>query len=213
MKRTFAIIAACIIGGFLTAMIPLDDVAKGLTDLITVFGVLAGLLAQMIALTAVIFEPGSKTSSQGVRDIGSHVRGLQTLNIALFFIYVTALVLFEVIKGIQPHSGLTSFFVLNPYAPLERFGWSGLSLGTFLDFWAGAIIVLAVIRTFRTLFAIRNLQDLRLEIQARDAEAREKVQREQSADRLRPVPDQAGADYGTYTHLGNAGKKKGGSKA
>lgn len=209
--RTFAIIAGCFISGILVAMIPMADLKPALSDLITIFTILAGLLAQMIALTAVIFEPTVRMSAESVREVGKSVRGLQTLNIGLFVIYIAALVIFVAIKALQSHPGIVAFYVLIPYAPLSGVGWTGLTFGTTARFIAGFLIALAIFRTFRTLFAIRDLQDLRLNAQARDAELRDRQQREHDAERLRPVPDQGGAGYGEYTQLPrNGGKRKGG---
>ncbi len=208
--RSIVVIAACIIGGVIVTMLPMADLASVLGDLITIFTILAALLAQMIALTAVIFEPGRRMSAESVREVGSSVRKLQTLNIGLFVIYILALGLFVMMKAMQAHHGVIEFEM---FSAVSRLGWHSLRFGTFMQFVAGAIVSLAIIRTFRTLFAIRTLQDLRIEAQAKDAEARDRLNRDAAAERLRPVPDQGGAAYGEFTHLPrNNGKRKGGAR-
>ncbi len=203
-QKTFWIIFGCVAGGIVIALVPMADLASASSDLITMFTILAGLLAQMIALTAVIFEPGPRLSAEAVRNIGRSVRGLQTLNIGLFLIYMLALLAFVVIKTMQSHQGI----LVSEIWPSRKF-WPAMSVGTLLQFIVGSVVTLAIIRTFRTLFEIRTLQDLRLQEQAKDADMRDRANRERAAERLHPVPDQGGAAYGEYTGLPRS-KRKGG---
>lgn len=191
--RSAIIILACVIGGLATVLLPMSDVSAISNNLIVAFTILAGLLAQMIALTAVIFEP-TRMSSDSVRQVGSEVRGLQTLNIVLFGIYLIVLALFVIVDRL----------VLHPH--ILEIGWREFKLENLIRCLLGGFVTLAIIRTFRTLFAIRTLQDLRIKMQTADAEAREKNARDQSATRLQPVPDQAGAAYGDF--IDSSGRKK-----
>lgn len=83
--RSALIILGCLVGGAVMLFLPMEDIVSASNNLIIAFTVLAGLLAQMIALTAVIFEPG-RFSAASIREIGDKIKGVQTLNIGLFAI-------------------------------------------------------------------------------------------------------------------------------
>lgn len=182
--RTELRAAACAAAiGIAAAFLPFDWAGKIASNLVAVFAILAGLLAQIIALTAVIMEPG-RLSAERVNEIGAALRDLQRRNRVLFFFYLATAALFlavQVIDG-QPH--------------IVHFGAFGFTIGRALLFACGFMVVICVVRTNTTLRNIGTLQETRVAAQAEEAAAREKRERAASAVRLVAVPDQGGASYG-----------------
>jgi hypothetical protein len=96
---------------------------------------------------------------------------------------------------------LVTIKLAQPYDWISNLGWHYIDVGHSIRFLTGVFMALSIVRTFKTLSAVRALQSLRTSVQVSDAEASERAAANRAAQALQPISDQGGAKYGAFRDM------------
>jgi hypothetical protein len=145
------------------------------SEIVQIYAIFGGLVAQIIALVTMVFQPGVLDPAS-IQRINNRLIKLQTQLIYLVFIYIAT---------------LTSILAAKLAAPSDAQSTSGSGIATLLLGTSAFLVVFSVFRSADMAKSIISLQKLRAGLILKEAEERIKKSIETNPPPVAPDPNPA----------------------